>query len=100
MLLSRKWSKLVGRHVRLHMLYTIILVNGKEVRIDRETKSSYIIEDVNTDQMINFFQYDMENFQVCITNPFPRNTNPIETCGKEDPQMLWWIYFDGCIFFD
>lgn len=64
MLLSRQWSNLIGGHVQLDLSYATIPVNGQEVRIEREPHSTYIIENIEPDEMVHFLQSDMENFKV------------------------------------
>lgn len=54
MLLSRQWLNLIGGHVQLDLSYATIPVNGHEVRIEREPRSLYIIEDVETPEPIYF----------------------------------------------
>lgn len=60
-LLSRQSSNLVGGNIQLDLSYASIPVNGRYVRIDREPRSSYIIEGLDPNQMTCFCHIDMEN---------------------------------------
>lgn len=80
--------------------YTTILVNGHGVRIEREPRSSYIIEDVETPEPICFIQSDVDNFkvqltEVQLTKPKIEDLSPIESCTKETNDQVWRMYFDG-----
>lgn len=95
MLLSRQWSNLIGGHVQLDLSYATILVNGHEVRIEREPRSSYIIEDVETPEPICFIQSNMDNFKVQLTKPKTELLSPIQSCIKETNDQVRHMYFDG-----
>lgn len=62
MLLSRHWSNLVGGHVQLDLSYATIPMKGIEVRINKEPRSPYLIEEVDPDEMTCFCHSDMDNF--------------------------------------
>ena len=62
MLLSRQWSNLVGGHVQLDLSYATIPVGGKEIRIEREPQSYYLVEDYIPDPEVNFCHSNMDNF--------------------------------------
>lgn len=85
----------MGGHVQLDLSYATILVNGIEVRIDREPRSSCIIEEVDPAQMTCFFHMDMDNFHISIAKPTMSNTKQIEMHAKENKNMIWQMYFDG-----
>ena len=95
MLLSRQWLNLVGGHVQLDLTYAIIAVEGKEIRIEREPQSYYLIEDNILDLEVNFCHSDMDNFQVSITKPISKIVNPISIHAKENCNNIWQMFFDG-----
>ena len=95
MLLSRQWSNLVGGHVQLDMSYATIPVGGKEIRIEREPQSYYLVEDYILDPAVNFCHSDMDNFQVSITKPTSKIVDPISIYAKENCNDIWQMFFDG-----
>ena len=95
MLLSRQWSNLVGGHVQLDLSYATIPIGGKEIRIEREPRSYYLIEDYNLYPELNFCRFDMDNFQVTISKPTFEVTDPIKMHIQEDYGGIWQMYFDG-----
>lgn len=95
MLLSRQWSILIGGHVQLDLSYATIPVNGQEVRIEREPRSEYIIEEVEPIDLIFFIQSDMDNFKVELTKTKLRGLTPIESTVKKSKDQVWKMYFEG-----
>lgn len=95
MLLSRQWSNLVGGNIQLDLSYATIPVNDRVIRIDREPRSTYIIEDIDPSQVTHFFHTDMENFQVRIHKNLIEKNSPIKICAKENSDFIWKMFFDG-----
>lgn len=94
-LLSRQWSNLVGGNIQLDLSYAYIPVNGGIIRIDKEPRSNYLVEDINVDQMTCFSHTNMDNFQVSISKEELHKTNPINECYTIDQDGIWKMNFDG-----
>lgn len=62
-------DRLVGRSIQLDFSYGTIPINGKKVQIEREPRSPYIIEHINTSPMVNFYDTKVGNFTIQITQP-------------------------------
>lgn len=75
MSLSRQWPNLVGGHVQLDLSYATIPVKGVNVRINREPRSFYLIEEVDPNETTCFLQTDIDNFQVSISKPIQCKNN-------------------------
>lgn len=108
-LLSRQWSNLVGGYVQLDLSYATILVKGANVRIDREPRLFYLIEEVDPNETTFFLQLDIDKFQVSICKPIQCKTNKLEDtieahrikfgkytlmvlAVKKEMELLWFLF--------
>ena len=64
MLLSRKWSATMGGSLQCDLSSITFDINGNSVKINREPKSIYMIEEEMEDDMTNFVDTDVNEFRV------------------------------------
>lgn len=63
MLLSRKWTTIMGGSIQCDLSYATFQIDGKLVRINREPKSVYMIEQEIKDDMTCFVDTDVNAFR-------------------------------------
>ncbi|XP_059066279.1 uncharacterized protein LOC131857609 [Cryptomeria japonica] len=59
---SERWGCMLA-HLKLDLSYATIPVEGTVVRINREPRSPYLIEEVDPDEATHFCHFDMDKFQ-------------------------------------
>ena len=64
MLLSRKWRVAMGGSLQCDLSFSTFNIDGNLVKINREPKSIYMIEEEIEDDMINFVDIDVNAFRV------------------------------------
>jgi len=64
MLLSRRWAALIGGSMQLDLSYAMIPMNGRDVKLIREERSSETVEDQESEEHICFVDTNCENFRV------------------------------------
>ena len=63
MLLSRKWSATMGRSLQCDISFSTFNINGNLVKINREAKSIYMIEEEIEDDMKKIVDIDVNAFR-------------------------------------
>ncbi|HEX4852156.1 MAG TPA: reverse transcriptase-like protein, partial [Puia sp.] len=93
MLLSRRWAALIGGSMQLDLSYAMIPMNGRDVKLIREQRSSETVEDQEANEQVCFVDTDCDNFKVVSDDAKDKKKN---ACIEElDQQGLWTMFFDG-----
>ena len=66
MLLSRKWRVAMGGSLQCDLSFSTFNIDGNLVKINREPKSIYMIEEETEDDMTNFVDTDVKAFRAKV----------------------------------
>ena len=66
MLLSRKWSATVGGSIQCDLSHATFQIDVNLVKVNREPKNIYMIEEEVEDDMTNFVDIDVNAFRVDV----------------------------------
>lgn len=98
MLLSRKWSASMGGNMQCDFSFATFSIDGKDVKIERESKLPHMIEHGPIENMTCFIDSGIDEFRV---EEFSSNCDkPIALIDTKIKQLsefddLWTMYFDG-----
>lgn len=95
MLLSRKWTAIVGRNVQFDLSYATIPINGEEVKLYREPRMNPIVYFFPQDQLNYFYDVDLGSFKIEPSQLRLFNTDTIDKHVSKNHDGVWKMYFDG-----
>lgn len=98
MLLSRKLSAAIGGNLQCNFSFATFNIEGNLIKVNREPKSIYMIEEDVEDNMTNFVETDINAFKAeVLTLKKSKNKSLMEMVAdtKIDKVDLWTMFFDG-----
>ena len=98
MLLSRKWSAAMGGSIQCDLSHATFQIDGNLVKVNREPKNVYMIEEEIEDDMKDFVDIDVKAFRfevLFLKKDKHKSQLEIEVDAKIDQGDLWSIFFYG-----